>query len=168
VRQLAEVQVIRITIQDATQTISFLAKPETLMRLIAGCSINPADLSELLIATDIYQRGFAAQLMADLMTFDRAIHRQGYDFVHQAIRTAKKNRQPLEMAFQVIDKVTEREATQPRVCPLAVIDLNARTIHASKGAEISPSGEVRISIGETETDQTVSYILPHGWQIEQG
>ncbi len=157
---------MRVTIQDATQTISFLVEQATLMRLIAGCSINPADLSELLIATDIYQRGLAAELMADLMAFDKAIHHQGLEFIHQAIHQAKKDRQPLKMAFQVIDKITEREATHPRICPLAVIDLNARTIYASKGAEINPSGEVRIKIGETDTNQLVSYILPREWKIQ--
>jgi hypothetical protein len=155
-----------VTIQDAAQTISFLAEQETLMRLIAGCSINPADLSELLIATDIYQRGLAADVMAELMTFDKALHHQGNEFIHQAIQAAKKDRQPLQMAFQVIDKITEREATRPRVCPLAIINLNTRTIYALKGAEISQSGEVRIKTGETDTNQLVSYMLPKDWTIQ--
>jgi hypothetical protein len=71
---------IRITIQDTQQTISFPGDEDTLLRLVAGCSVNPTSLAELLIASDIYQRGIAAAIMADLMEFDKTLHREGADF----------------------------------------------------------------------------------------
>ena len=80
---------IRATIQDANQTISFLTSLPTVMRLVAGCSINPKDLNELLIATDIYERGLAAGLMADLMEFDKSLQRQGDTLIHQNIDRAR-------------------------------------------------------------------------------
>jgi hypothetical protein len=157
---------VRITIKDARQTISFLAEKATLLRLIAGCSINPADLSDLLIASDIYQRGLVAGLMADLMTFDKTLARQGPDFIHQAISQTEKNGQPLKMAFQVIDEITQNEAWQAHNCQLAIIDLTARVIHKSQDLEILPAGEVHIQIDGAETNRLVRYILPQEWVIE--
>jgi hypothetical protein len=157
---------VRVTIQDARQTISFLAEQATLLGLIAGCSINPADISELLIASDIYQRGLVAKLMADLMIFDKALHRQGADFIHQAISQAEREEQPLEMAFQVIDEITQNEAFQARHSQLAIIDLTAHTIRKSPGLEILAEDEVRIQIDGAESNRLVRYILPQGWVIE--
>lgn len=158
---------VRLTIQDENQTISFLVEEATLLRLIAGCSITPADLSELLVASDIYQRGLAAELMADLMDFDKAIHDQGPAFIHQAITQAEQTGQELEMAFQVIDEVTQEEALRSHIRPLVVINLNTRTIRTSQEVDIQPAGEVRIQIGGVESERRVSYILPQEWKIEQ-
>ncbi len=157
---------VRVTIKDARQIISFPAEKPTLLGLIAGCSINPADLSELLIASDIYQRGLVASLMADLMTFDKTLHRQGADFIHQAISQAQGKEQPLGMAFQVIDDITQNEAFQSRNCQLAIIDLTAHAIRKSQDLELLPEGEVRIHIDGAETNRLVRYILPQGWIIE--
>ncbi len=157
---------IRVTIKDANQTISFLAERATLLRLIAGCSINPADLSELLIASDIYQRGLVADLMAQLMSFDKAIHRQGSDFIHQAISSAEGKEQPFEIAFQVIDELTQDEAFQARRCQLAIVDITAHKIRKSQDLEVLPAGEVRVQIDGAETNRLVRYILPQDWEIE--
>jgi hypothetical protein len=158
---------VRLTIQDENQTISFLVEEATLLRLIAGCSINPADLSELLVASDIYQRGLASELMADLMDFDKAIHNQGPEFIHKVITQAEQTGQELEMAFQVIDEITKEEALRTHLRPLVVINLNTRTIRTSQEVEIQPAGEVCIQIGGVESERKVSYILPQEWKIEQ-
>ena len=157
---------VRVTIKDVRQIISFQAEKATLLGLIAGCSINPADLSELLIASDIYHRNLVAKLMADLMTFDKALHRQGPDFIHEAITQAEEKGQPLVMAFQVIDEITQNEAFQTRNCQLAIIDLTAHAIRKSHDLEILPEGDVRIRIDGAETNRMVRYILPQGWVIE--
>lgn len=146
--------------------ISFLAEEATMLRLVAGCSINPADLSELLVASDIYQRGLAAELMADLMDFDKAVHYRGPAFIHQAIAQAKETGKELEMTFQVIDDVTQEEAMHSHLCPLVIINLNARTIQTSPQVKIRPEGEVRVQIGDVESERRVSYILPREWKIE--
>jgi hypothetical protein len=157
---------VRVTIKDARQTISFQAEEATLLGLIAGCSINPVEISELLIASDIYQRGLVVKLMADLMAFDKTLHRQGPDFIHQAIAQADVKEQPLLMAFQVIDEITQDEAFHAHNCQLAIIDLPAHAIRKSQDLEILPEGEVRIQIDGAETNRLVRYILPQGWVIE--
>jgi hypothetical protein len=137
-----------------------------LLRLVAGCSVNPTSLAELLIASDIYQRGIAAGIMADLMEFDKTLRRKGADFFHTIINQAQEQARPLELTFQVFDEVTNRAASQPLAGELVLIDLTSQTIRASAGVHILAAGEVRISAGETTHHPTVTYILPQNWAIE--
>ena len=137
-----------------------------MFRLTAGCSINPTDLGELLIAADIYQRGLAAALMADLMIFDKTVQRQGPEFIHQAIAQAEAKGEALSWTFQVIDETTQQAATHPRNCQMVLIDLTTQGIRCSQDIEILPAGEVRIQIGGADTDRLVRYMLPPEWKIE--
>lgn len=157
---------IRVTVKDPEQTISFLAKAETMFRLVAACSINPANLGQLLIAAETYQRGLAASVMAELMEFDKALKREGSAFIHEAIAEAQDKGEALAITFQVIDESTKLEALWPRNCELVVFDLNKHLITASEGLEIPASGEVTIHSGEALTEQRVTYILPQSWTIE--
>ena len=157
---------MRVTIIDAQQTISFLAGQDSLLRLVAGCSANPGDIGELLIATDLYQRGIASAVMADLIEFDKMLQRQGASPFQDALEEAKRQDEPLQMTFQVIDQTSQEEALQPRAGELAVIDLTACEIHVSPGLQIPSSGEVRIHTGQRLTDKHVTYILPQQWKIE--
>ncbi len=159
------IRLVRITIIDDRQTISFISEEDTVLRLVAGCTINPSSLDELLIATDIYQRGLAAVVMADLIAFDKLLDRHGFGFIHQQISQARDENQPFEMAFQVVDDITEEEATKPRKCDLLLIDLVTRTIRATQDLDIPSAGEVHIRIGDVETERRVSYILPKDWEI---
>jgi hypothetical protein len=157
---------IRITIQDSQQTISFPGDEDTLLRLVAGCSVNPTSLAELLIASDIYQRGIAAAIMADLMEFDKTLQRKGADHFRSIISQAQEQARPLDLTFQVFDEVTRQAATQPLAGELVLIDLSLQTIRASAGVSIPAAGEVRIRAGETSHHPTVTYILPQNWAIE--
>jgi hypothetical protein len=157
---------IRVTIIDTQQTISFLASQDSLLRLVAGCSANPGDAGELLIATDLYQRGIASAVMAGLIEFDKMMQRQGPGSFQETLEQAKRQEQPLAMTFQVIDQASQAEALQPRACDLAIIDLTSCKIRTSPSLQIPPSGEVRIHTGQTPTDKHVTYILPQQWKIE--
>ena len=137
-----------------------------MLRLVAGCSINPANLAELLIATETYERGIASATMADLMKFDKALSHKGTGFIQDAISAALDKGEMLEAAFQVIDESTERQAMHPRACELVVLDLTQHTISASEGVTIPISGEVYISTGEELPNQAVTYILPQDWIIQ--
>jgi len=157
---------IRITIRDTQQTISFPSDEDILLRLVAGCSVNPTSLAELLIASDIYQRGIATAIMADLMEFDKTLRREGSDFIHTMISRSQEQGQSLDLTFQVFDEVTAQVAAQPEGGELVVIDLAVQTIRASAGVHIPTAGEVRIRAGETARNPTVTYILPQDWTIQ--
>ncbi len=156
---------IRITIQDNDQTVSFLTQQDTLHRLIAGCSADPSKLGELLIATDLYQQGIAASLMADLIEFDKRLHREGSDPIRAEIADAQAQGRPYEPAFQVVDQITEKEALRPQGCEVVLIDLTVREIRPSAGLHVPATGEVRVRTQETLTDRSITYILPKTWSI---
>ncbi len=157
---------IRVTIKDTEQIISFLSDQDTLHCLVAGCSANPANLGELLIASEIYRKGIAAEVIADLIEFDKALRQKGPNFIHEAISAAKDQETPLEMTFQAIDDVTEQEATQPRAGELVIFDLPAGVIRASTDLEISASGEIQVKAVGGSAKPTVTYILPKNWGIQ--
>ncbi len=157
---------IRLTIQDAQQAISFPGDEDTLLCLVAGCSVNPTRLAELLVASDIYRRGIAATIMADLMEFDKTLRREGPDFIHALISRTHEQGQPLDLTFQVFDEATRQAATQPVAGELVVIDLTAQAIRASAGVHIPATGEVRIRAGKSARKPTVTYILPQNWTIQ--
>ena len=157
---------IRVTIIDGQQTISFLTNEATLLRLVAGCSVDPADLGELLIASDIYRPEIAAEIMSGLMEFDKTLRHKGPEFIHTAIEQAKAENRAFKMTFQVIDDITKEEAFQSRECDLAVFDLPEQVIRTSKGLEMTTSGEVPLNPERTSSSPTVTYILPQDWVIQ--
>ena len=157
---------IRITIQESAQTISFTGSEEILLRLIAGCSVDPSSLAELLIASNIYQHGIAAAIMADLMEFDKTLNREGPAAIHAAISRSQAAGEFFEMTFQVFDEITAQAAMQPADGGLVLIDLPGRTIRASDTVKIPPSGEVLIPSRELPPAPSVTYILPQSWSIQ--
>jgi hypothetical protein len=160
-----ELLLVRVTIVDPEQTISFVADEETMLCFVAGCSSNPTNLGELLLATEIYRHGVATRLMAELMEFDKTFRREGLQFIQASISTARAAGKALKTTFQVVDEVTDQEAMVPRVIELVVLDLGQQSICASEGLEIPVSHEVTIRSNEVLTDKKVTYILPHHWSI---
>ena len=157
---------IRVTIVDREQTVSFLTNPETSQRLIAACSANPTSLEELLIATDIYQRGIAAAVMADLMEFDKSLHQNGGAVIHAAISQARAGREAFLPAFQVVDAITAQAAYEAGGGELVAIDLTNQAIRHSIGIEITHSGEVNVEAADKSPLPSVTYILPEKWTIQ--
>ncbi len=157
---------IRVTIIDREQTISFLTHPETSQRLIAACSANPASLGELLITADIYQRGIAAAIMADLMEFDKSLHQNGEAAIHAALSQARARQETFVPAFQVVDAITAQEAYDQGSGELVAIDLTTQAIRHSAGIEISHSGDVKLGTADKSPLPSVTYILPEKWTIQ--
>lgn len=157
---------IRLTIKDQEQSVSFLTDRETILRLVAGCSVNPVDLGELLLATEIYQPGITAGLMAGLMTFDKRLRREGLAFIREGINEASASGQPLTWPFQVVDEASRQEAFVPRACDLVVFNLTQKTIETSEGVHIPVTEEISIHSGEGMTSRKVTYVLPQDWTIK--
>jgi hypothetical protein len=156
---------VRVTIQDREQTVSFLLDEEAARRVVAACTSDPAGLGDLLAAADLYQQGLAVGVMARLMEFDKALQREGPAFVQRAIAQARAAGRPLEMAFQVVDPATEAESLAARGCDVLHIDLVRRSLVVSGGFVVAPMGKVRIHDGRAETDRVVTYVLPQTWRI---
>lgn len=157
---------IRVTVKDPQQTVTFLTERDTLLRLVAACSSRPANLGELLIACEVYQKGITAEVMAELMEFDKALRRGGSEFLREAFDDTQGKDISLPAAFQVVDDHSERAAFTVREQELAIIDLLEREIRTSQEGMVVASGEVLVRAGDRTTDKAITYILPKEWSIE--
>jgi hypothetical protein len=157
---------LRVTIHDDQQTVSFMAGQDLALRLVAGCAVNPLNLEELLLATEVYQRGISARLMGDLMEFDKGWLRQGEAYLKDAFEPGTEAAtQPV--AFQVVDDLTETAAHEPSEGGLLVIDLFEHRIRITGDLEVPVEGQVLVHTGERLTEQAITYILPKRWEIEK-
>lgn len=155
---------VRVTIQDGEEAVSFLTGRDTALRLVAGCAVNPMTVDELLLATEVYQRGIVTWLMGDLMEFDKAWQRQGDAYLQSAFGPgAEAAEQPA--AFQVVDERTEMAAHAPVDGKLLMIDLSAHHIRVAGDLEVPAEGRVLVHTGERLTEQAITYILPQEWEI---
>lgn len=157
---------IRVTVKDPQQTVTFLTERDTLLRLVAACSSRPANLGELLIACEVYQKSITAEVMAELMEFDKALRRGGSEFLREAFDDTQGKDISLPAAFQVVDDHSERAAFTVREQELAIIDLLEREIRTSQEGMVVASGEVLVRAGDRTTDKAITYILPKEWSIE--
>lgn len=158
-------EAVRVTIHGGKETVSLLAGRDTALRLVAGCAVNPLTLDELLLATEVYQRGIAAWLMGDLMEFDKAWQREGKAYVERAFGPgADAAKRPV--AFQVVDEQTEAAAHAQPDGGLIVIDLPAHRIRVAGDVDVPAEGRVLVHTGERLTEQAITYILPQEWEIE--
>lgn len=155
---------IRLTIIDPDQAVSLLTDEEKILSFVAGCSINPATIGELLLAAETYNPGITAKVMSELMEFDKTVRQKGPDFIGEAITSAQARGELLEMTFQVVDERTETEALVPRDGELVVLDLAQHIVFVSETFDIPLSGEIHIHSGQTKTDKTVTFILPQSWK----
>ena len=157
--------VVRMTIRDGQETVSFLAGRDTALRLVAGCAVNPLTLEELLLATEIYQRGIAAWLMGGLIEFDKA-WRHGGKAYSETVFGPDADMANRPVAFQVVDELTETAAHTPADGGLIMIDLPAHHLRVAGDLTIPVEGQVLVHNGRRLTDQSITYILPQEWEIE--
>lgn len=155
---------IRVTLKDSQQTISFLSGEDIAQRLVAACSANPTTIGDLLLAAEIFRRGIAAAVMVELMAFDKALRSEGPTHALDAVDNPDGDDKVIQSAFQVVDEQTAALAFDDGAQPLLICDLPQRTLHASR-LTIQPSGELLAHTGTELTDRAITYLLPKHWII---
>lgn len=156
---------IRVTLKDPEQTISFLTTLDVARRLVAGCAANPDTAGELLRATEIFQRGIAVAVMNSLMDFDKALQQQGPAHARQSLSAASEGDALVWGAFQAVDAETETLSGAPAAGGLLRLDLQHRAITASGDFPIEAEGEILAHSGEELTDRAITYVLPKAWSV---
>lgn len=156
---------IRVTLKDQEQTISFLTTADTARRLVAGCAANPDGAGELLRATEIFQRGIAVALMSSLMDFDKALEQHGPTRARQSLDAASRSDALVWNAFQVVDAETESLAASPAPGGLLLLDLQHHAIAANGDFQLEVEGEILAHDGEELTDREITYVLPKAWSV---
>jgi hypothetical protein len=147
---------LRITLHDPHQTISFLAAEETARRLVAACASRPGTAGELLVAADVFEPGITTSIMAGLMAFDKALQRQGPAYAAEAAAQGRP--------FQVVNDATAAAARTPAGGALLLIDVAARRIQPSASLTIPREGEV-LAQDDSPTPRRITYTLPREWQL---
>lgn len=156
---------IRVTLKDPQQTISFLTGEDIARRLVAACGANPGTAGDLLLAAEIFHQGIAAAVMVELMAFDKALLRHGTAQAAADPQTGEEANKLVRDAFQVVDEDTRARAFTATQHPLLVFDLPQRTIQAPAQLDIQPSGELLAHSGNQLTGRAITYVLPKQWTL---
>lgn len=156
---------IRVTLKDREQTISFLTTPDIARRLVAGCAANPDSAGELLQAAEIFQRGIAVALMRSLMDFDKTLEQHGPVRARKSLDAASRSDAPVWSAFQVVDAETKSLANSPAPGGLLLLDLQHRAITVNGDFHVVIEGEILAHDGAELTDRAITYVLPKAWSV---
>lgn len=155
----------RVTLKDATQTVTFLTDAGIASRLIAGCSSNPGTIGELLLATEVFRRGITVAIMNGLIAFDK-VHQHEGPAKALEMATAATDEDLIWGAVQVVDDQTAALAHDDGDAPLLILDLTTRTIRASGAVEVQTSGEIQAHDGKGLTGRAITYVLPQEWDVQ--
>lgn len=156
---------VRLTLRDAQQAVSFLVEEEVLRRMVAACSTNPSTLEGFLLAAEAYQGGITQRVFDELMEFDRVCAREGLSAVQRQIQAARQRGEQYPFAFEVVDEVTEEESRAARGTGLVLIDLTQKTIRTSPGLEMPVYAEIQLHDGTELTGESVTYRLAAEWKV---
>lgn len=155
---------MRLTLIDATGGVSFVAHGEALPALLRSCATGPRDIGELLERAEPYYQGLQERIDNGLAMFDERNVPGSYEAVHSALEMAAPEESPL---FRVVDEVTREASLRPVKAGAIVFNLLDRRIIQLHNAyqEIRRSGRGRVFDGERMTNSTFTYHLPKDWAL---
>src|SRR5262249_10482257 len=102
--------VIRLTVVDERGTVSFIAHWAAASSLTAACSHDPATLSELLAASQRYDRGLRDLVTNGLAVFDEHNLPGDMRSIHEQLKSLPPRKTPV---FRVLDEVTRDVSVTP-------------------------------------------------------
>lgn len=154
---------MRLTIIDEQQTVSFVAPPHALKAIAACCANGAGASAEILTALAHYDAGLSRRLRDQLAIFHEhnTIHDTGWIDQRLAGLTG------YEPAIVVLNDETRRASLEPARLGLVVFNLPARRIvqvqNSYANLERSDRGRVRRNGKAVST--YYSYSLPDDWSI---
>ncbi len=160
--------VMRFTVIDPQATASFVAPCSALKALVAACALAPANVEELLSATEPYDSDLKEYVMNGLAVFDEHNTNGSHDQIHSAISYADEQRSHHQIpAFRVVDPVTREASLQPVMAGLVLFNLKERRIIQVQNtyAEVRREDRGRIHKDGEPTKKLYKYRLPMEWQI---
>jgi hypothetical protein len=155
---------MRLTLIDATGGVSFVAHGEALPALLRSCATGPRDIDELLERAEPYYHGLKERVSNGLAMFDERNLPGHYEAVHRSLELASPEDSPL---FRVVDEVTREASLRPVKAGAIVFNLLDRRIIQLQNAyqEIRRSGRGRVFDGERMTNSVFTYNLPKDWAL---
>jgi hypothetical protein len=155
---------MRLTLIDASGGVSFDAHGEALPALLRSCATGPRNIDQLLERSEPFYSGLRERVHNGLAMFDERNTPGRYEAVHQALDLAAPEESPL---FRVVDEVTREASLRPVKAGAIVFNLLDRRIIQLQNAyqEIRRSGRGRVFDGERMTNSVFTYNLPKDWAL---
>lgn len=156
--------VMRLTVIDATSAVSFVAHCSACVALTAACAGDPPSLDELLTAAQRYDRGLRTRVVEGLEVFDRHNRTGDLRVIHGLLATLAPREMP---AFRVLDEITRQASLQSVRAGVILFNLIARRIVQIENTyePLQRSGEVNYHNGQFLSIRQFTYELPAHWSI---
>lgn len=155
---------LRLTIIDASGGISFVAHGEALPALLKSCATNPESTSELIKRAEPYYHGLRERIENGLAMFDERNTPEHHESIHAALAQARPDESPL---FRIVDDVTREASLRPVKAGAVIFNLIDRRIITLQNGyqEITRTGRGEIFDGERMTGASFTYRLPRTWAL---
>ena len=155
---------MRFTIVEAEQAISFVAPPTALAILVACCARNPSGIVALLRAVEREDAQLVEQIRSGLAVFDEHNAYGNFQHVHNALTAAPNLYQPV---FRVVDDVTRVASLQPYQWGVVLFNVTQKRIIQVQNtyAEVRRQGHVPTFPEESPDGRQRIYRLPAQWRI---
>jgi len=154
---------MRLTIIEERQTVSFVAPPHALKAITACCAAGAATVVEILAALQHYDAGLARQLRDQLAIFREHNTPEDTRWIDQRL-AEQPDYEPL---FGVLSEPSRRASLEPARLGLVIFNVPARRIvqiqNSYANLERSDRGRVRRNGKPVPT--YYSYTLPDDWSI---
>ena len=155
---------IRLTVVDPQGTISFVAHSSAAQALTAACAQNPTTLSELLAASQPYDKKLRDYVLNGLAVFDEHNVPDDFSAIHAQLSELDPRETPV---FRVLDAVTREASLRPVREGIILFNLPARRIVqiANTYEPLSRSGDINYHNGRFLSRKLVPFELPQTWTI---
>ena len=160
----AKTLVMRFTVVEADQTISFVAPPTALAILVACCARDPQSIDALLTTVECEDRQLVAYVRSGLAVFDEHNAYGEYEHIHTSLRADPRLFQPV---FRVVDDTTRAASLQPYQWGVVVFNITKKRIIQVQNtyAEVRREGHIPTFPEESADGRQRVYRLPAQWRI---
>lgn len=154
---------MRFTIIDQQDTVSFVAPPHALKAIAACCAAGAASVPDVLTGLSPYDAELSRSLRDQLTVFREHNTREDSGWIEQRLSDAPT----YEGVIVVLNEQTRRASLEPARLGLVVFNLPARRIvqvqNSYANLERSDRGRVRRNGRPVQT--FYRYTLPNDWSI---
>lgn len=163
-REEALVDVMRLTVVDASGSVSFVAHTSAALALTAACATSPESLQDLLRITQTYDRGLRDLVLNGLAVFDEHNVPGNLAAIHEQLRTRPPRELPV---FRVLDETTREASLRPVRAGVILFNLPAKRIVqiANTDEILDRAGKVNYHNGRFLSIREFEYELPPDWSI---
>lgn len=154
---------MRFTIIDAQDKVSFVAPCHSLEALVAACSRGPKTVQELLELSRPFA-DLAEYVQSGLAVFDEHNLPGNFEAIHEALDYCRPQELPV---FRVVDERTRQASLQSVRAGVVLFNLIDKRIVQIQNtyAEIKRKGRVRVLEGRSVTNRVLRYELPSDWTL---